>query len=69
MLGGNEFCLRRGFAYGKTLVRLKSATAQKVNDPRFSNNFIEKRRLLYPKAPVPQRFWSSLYSDLFFQNV
>ena len=26
MLGGNEFRLRQGFAFGKTLVRRKSAT-------------------------------------------
>jgi hypothetical protein len=30
MLGGNEFRLRQGFAFGKTLVRRKSATGQKA---------------------------------------
>ena len=29
MLGGNEFRLRQGFAFGKTLVRRKRAAAQK----------------------------------------
>jgi len=29
MLGGSEFRLRRGFAYGKTLVRRTRAAAQK----------------------------------------
>jgi len=29
MLGGSEFRLRRGLAYGKTLVRRKSGAAQK----------------------------------------
>ena len=30
MLGGNEFRLRQGFAFGKTLVRRKSVAGQKA---------------------------------------
>ena len=38
MLGGNEFRLRQGFAFGKTLVRRKSAAAQKGRRAVFQKN-------------------------------
>lgn len=35
MLGGNEFRLRRGFAYGKTLERRKGGAARKGRCTKF----------------------------------
>jgi len=40
MLGGSEFRLRRGFAWGKTLARRKGAAGQKAGRPAPSRVFI-----------------------------
>ena len=43
MLGGSEFRLRRGFAYGKTLVRRTRAAAQKGRWAAFLQRFCSSK--------------------------
>ena len=57
MLGANELPLRRGFAWGKTLVRRKSAAGQKAGFPVIKN--IDFTASCKKEAPVLQvlLFW------------